>query len=285
MSEDDFDDGAMSRWLLDRRNPDGGWGYAPGKASRLEPTCWALLALDNIEPSVLTKWPDTGGLLRERRDDGFNVAFHALALITLTARKAQHASGNASLAAALERASGMALDVSPINRQDNRLQGWSWIAGTFSWVEPTAWALLSLKKWARAGGTVDVSRTAVGEKLLADRCCVQGGWNYGNSNMLGKELRPYVPTTALGLLALQQVSVPAVTRSLERLERFSCAEPSAVALSLAVLGLSAYGRPSTAARALLASRTSVTVEIGSVLGVGMSLSALRTGDRSGAFAL
>ncbi len=35
----------MRRALLSAANADGGWGYYPGKASRLEPTCWALLAL------------------------------------------------------------------------------------------------------------------------------------------------------------------------------------------------------------------------------------------------
>jgi hypothetical protein len=40
---------ADSHPLLDRlaalANPDGGWGYAAGKASHPEPTCLALLAL------------------------------------------------------------------------------------------------------------------------------------------------------------------------------------------------------------------------------------------------
>src|SRR5438105_856772 len=35
----------MRRALLSAVNADGGWGYYPGHASRLEPTCWALLAL------------------------------------------------------------------------------------------------------------------------------------------------------------------------------------------------------------------------------------------------
>ena len=63
--------------------------------------------------------------------------------------------------------------------------------------EPTAWSLVALRKCARAGLPVEVSRLNEGEMVLADRCCETGGWNYGNSNMLGKELRPYVPTTAL----------------------------------------------------------------------------------------
>ena len=156
-----------------------------------------------------------------------NFAFHALALLTLTARGVEHASGNATLATKLEAAKGIALDQSTINRQNNQLQGWSWIAGTFSWVEPTAWALLALKKRAAAGQRVDSARLSEAEALLVDRCCAQGGWNYGNANMLGKELRPYVPTTAIALLALQKTEQPAaavVEKSLAYLERAAPSE-------------------------------------------------------------
>src|SRR5690349_13320965 len=31
--------------LMTCATPTGGWAYYPGKASRLEPTCWAMLAL------------------------------------------------------------------------------------------------------------------------------------------------------------------------------------------------------------------------------------------------
>src|SRR5436309_15346841 len=35
--------------LAELAHPDGGWGYAPGQAAHLEPTCLALLAL-SLEP-------------------------------------------------------------------------------------------------------------------------------------------------------------------------------------------------------------------------------------------
>ena len=43
----------LRQQLLDGRNADGGWGYYRGRVSRLEPTCWALLALgvDEAPPS------------------------------------------------------------------------------------------------------------------------------------------------------------------------------------------------------------------------------------------
>src|SRR4051812_10556389 len=75
------------------RNLDGGWGYYAGKASRLEPTCWALLALAEADPEILTTWPVSDGLLRERRGGEVNFAFHALALTTMAARAVEHGAG------------------------------------------------------------------------------------------------------------------------------------------------------------------------------------------------
>ena len=77
--------------------------------------------------------------------------------------------------------------------------------------------------------------------MLADRCCVSGGWNYGNSNVLGKELSPYVPTTAVALLALQdRPALPEVARSLEWLAANWHRERSALALSLTLLAMQAH---------------------------------------------
>src|SRR6478736_1185162 len=129
MADPLFDSTTVQRRLLDGRNADGGWGYYAGKASRLEPTCWALLALRSADPSVLSRWPSAEGRLLERSGGEVNYAFHALALL--------------------------AMKDSTINRQDNKLQGWSWIDGTFSWVEPTAWGLLALRKLAATGHPVE----------------------------------------------------------------------------------------------------------------------------------
>ena len=77
-----------------------------------------------------------------------NYAFHGQALIVLRALSLEHAAGNRTLLAALQRVKGKGLPASTINRQDNSLQAWSWIDDTFSWVEPTAWCLLALKQWS-----------------------------------------------------------------------------------------------------------------------------------------
>jgi hypothetical protein len=276
---------ALGRSLRSGRNADGGWGYYPGKASRLEPTCWALIALRDVDPSVLAAWPAEDGLLRERHDGDVNFAFHALALLAMLARRVEHASGNAMLASRLQTAKGIVLDQSPNHKQNNQLQGWSWNAGTFSWVEPTAWALLALRKHAAAAAPTDPARLREAETLLVDRCCKDGGWNYGNANMLGKDLRPYVPTTAVALLALQKRDQPTVTKSVGYLEGAAVSECSAIALSLAVLALAAHGRPTAGPRALLAAQCGPTIDLGQQLGAAMALCALQKEAADDAFLL
>src|SRR5688500_2449007 len=199
--------GELKSFLLNGRNQHGGWAYQRRTATRLEPTCWALPAL-SARPTagveVLANWPARDGLLVERAHGSPNYAFHALALLTMRALNVEHTLGRPAVIGALQSVRGDNLPASEVNTQDNSLQAWPWIERTFSWVEPTAWCLLALKKWARSPGVhIEPERIETGERLLIDRCCATGGWNYGNSNMLGQQLKAFVPTTAIALLALQ----------------------------------------------------------------------------------
>ena len=78
------------------------------------------------------------------------------------------------------------------------LVGWPWVANTFGWVEPTAWALLALA----LAGKSDHPRAVEGRRLLEDRCLPEGGWNYGNKIVFKNTLMPFWDTTALATLAL-----------------------------------------------------------------------------------
>ena len=240
--------------LLRARNSDGGWAYAAGKRTRLEPTCWALLALATVDDQPvnverLRTWPQHDGWLLDLAGTPPNQAFNALAALTLL----QDPSGiqvARPILVNLLSAKGERYAQSDYSPQDNSLQAWSWVEGTASWVEPTAWSLLLLKK-LRGNGSLPREadeRIHVGEQLLLDRVCSVGGWNYGNAQVFGHDLWPYVPTTALALLALRDhPDLPAVTRSLEQMQSDLRTERSALAVALALVCLNTYGRPPGAA--------------------------------------
>lgn len=245
--------------LAGSRNADGGWGYYAGKTSRLEPTCWATLALatsgtnatppaDAARPflELARRWRHESGLLAE---GGLppNLASNGLAALILEQLRATASAGGAAaeeLRSAVARTFGARLLPAIYQRQNNRLRGWPWQEGTFSWTEPTSWCLLALKR-AR-GRLSDTERARIGEAeaLLVDRSCRPGGWNVGNSNVLGQELPPQVPTTAVAVLALQdRPTLPAVRAGLTYLQQAWPREPSGFGLSLAALALIAMGQP------------------------------------------
>jgi hypothetical protein len=273
------------------QNADGGWGYYRHKKSRLEPTCWAVLALTSTGQDAsaagkaLRQWPTRDGLLLERADGETNFGFHGLALLALQAAALEHRDGNRALLDGLQRVKGLALEPSSINRQDNSIQAWSWIDDTFSWVEPTAWCLLALKTCAQPWhARIDPVRLRDAERMLVDRSCRGGGWNYGNSNMLGKELAPYVPTTAVTLLALRDRGTePIVTEALAFLERHSTFERSATALGLASRALRAYGRDATAVHIALRQQLPITVALGNHAAAAAALYALMNADAPATF--
>jgi hypothetical protein len=246
-------------------NPDGGWGYFPGKAIRLEPTCWALLALldagtqapkdvrrETTALALLAARQGQQGLLVDVPGAPPNFAFNGLAAIVISRAvslgilKAPTTRLDLrALVAAIVAAEGVRFGGSGINRQNNVLAAWPWHEGTSNWVEPTAWCLSAVKKTATpVTDSTAAARLSEGDRMLADRCCSPGGWNDGNSNMLGKELSPYVLNSALGLLALQaRRALPEVARSIDWLTANWHTEPSASAVSLAMVAMEVFGRP------------------------------------------
>lgn len=236
------------------RNPDGGYGYYPNKRSRIEPTAWVALS-PSMDAGRALGWlveaQGTDGWIRDDRQAPVNYAFNALALLALLtdSRSAAHAE---RLGQALLQVKGVAYANSPAVRQDNSLQAWSWVDNTASWVEPTAYSLLAIKR-ARQQGLLTSSaatvraRIEVGERLLADRTCASGGWNYGNSQVFGSNLYAHGPTTALALIALQdRPTLPIVDSGLRFLASNAAAERSGFALSLASLCFRLFQRPTTA---------------------------------------
>ncbi len=122
---------------------------------------------------------------------------------------------------------------------DLSLIGWPWCAGTHSWVEPTAMALMVL---AREGKSAH-PRAVEGKLLLQDRAIPAGGWNMGNPIVFGTILRPIPAPTGLALLALASTGTPRefVGPSLAYLRDSLASTHAPVSLGWGLLGLRAWG--------------------------------------------
>jgi hypothetical protein len=255
-------------YLARTRNPDGGWPYLAGRQSRLEPTCWALLALEDADAAKLVgSWQNRSGLVIEPSSGAVNYAFNGLAAVALGQR---WPAMSAAIAAGLIARKGIKVAEHPAIKQNSSLQGWSWYDETFSWVEPTAWCMLALKKHGRnLQGTS--ARIDEAERLMADRACQGGGWNYGNTEVYGKHLYPHVPPTALGILAMQdRVQDSLVTAAVSVLTREAPREGSSVALALAWLALTTVKAPTADLAQRLEQRVDTALSVGNISAIAMT---------------
>jgi hypothetical protein len=251
--------------LIALQNPDGGWGAIQGRRSNTEATSLAVSALKSLDQQsgndrVIrgTTWlterqnPDGSWRLNDVATGGSWTT--ALAIIALSAfpehKKrvleaarwllVQEGSKPGILAILILWATGR----SNINRVNRDLVGWSWVPHSFSWVEPTSYALTALKKVRASLDAETVNeRIQQGEAMIYDRMCKGGGWNYGNSKVLDYALWPYPDTTAVALIALQdRAGDQANQESLQALRKTADEANSGLAASWAAICLSLYGQ-------------------------------------------
>jgi hypothetical protein len=212
--------------LLSAQNVDGGWGSVRGRRSNTESTSFAMMALESLHSKAFDQQLTAGlkWLVRYQRDDGswslndeaskqssWTTPLAVLALLSFqnqtqrTSRAvkwilAEEGMKPGWLASLLFRLSLGRKTV----ELDPYLSGWSWTPGAFSWVEPTSYCLMALKKSRPLLDATNAElRIQQGEALLYDRMCEKGGWNYGNSKVFGEALWPYPDVTAVALIALQ----------------------------------------------------------------------------------
>ncbi|GJL52880.1 MAG: hypothetical protein NPIRA02_00120 [Nitrospirales bacterium] len=120
---------------------------------------------------------------------------------------------------------------------DTLIPGWPWIDQTHSWVTPTSLSMLALT----VAGYGEHSRVTAGADLLLDRQLLTGGWNYGNSSVLGTQLRPFPETTGMALNALAgRVPREAVAPSLRYLQGCLPTLRTPLSLGWSILGLQAW---------------------------------------------
>jgi hypothetical protein len=256
--------------LVDLQQPDGGFGPLADRAARTEETALAALALSGDAAAKARVGAAVAWLARSQAEDGswpigadvpepsWATALAVLALTRLATEESRALAGARWLIEQEgRRASWLARLVQRYRsqrliEQDPSLRGWPWTTGASSWVEPTAYAILALGSLGARQPRGARSRIEEGQRLLYDRMCPDGGWNYGNSIVLDVPLEPYPDTTAIALLALRrQAGTSANQKSLEVLERLLEEHDSGLALSWSILCLDAYGRETAPLRVRL----------------------------------
>ncbi|HET8562884.1 MAG TPA: prenyltransferase/squalene oxidase repeat-containing protein [Candidatus Binatia bacterium] len=289
-------------FLLETQNADGGWGAAQGRRSNTEATGLAVLALESFKKSGTSKNAQRGidWLMERQNADGswpFNDTSKdgswstAIAILSLSLLPEHHgriikaarwAIGHE--ASRLGWLASLLLALSPeknASRVNLDLKGWPWTAASFSWVEPTSYFLIALKKLRpHLRGTKADERIRQGELMISDRMCEGGGWNYGNSKVLGESLWPYPDMTAVALVALQDHPEAEANRtSLRALQKMLKELDSGLALSWAIICFRLYGYEVTEWKTLLAKKFQKTGFVGETKTIALSLLAWGEGVR------
>ena len=265
--------------LRDGRAPDGGFGPLANQAAEPEPTSVATLALD--DPAG-RDWLAA----HQRRDGRFTVVpgpVESTAATALAALALGPGPARDRAVAVLPRLQARSTPTDRLVPHDPTTKGWGWTPTTFGWVEPTAWAVLALRHLRPTAPVV-----ADGMRLLADRECAGGGWNYGNRVVYGEVLEPFVQTTAAAVLALQGADPDIVARGRRILLEHAVQEQGGLSLALALAALRLTGEePPAAIEDALAARFAATAFLGDVTAIGWAalatgpgLGRLRLGSRS-----
>ncbi|MEK6234584.1 MAG: hypothetical protein N2C14_07715 [Planctomycetales bacterium] len=245
--------------LLGKRSA---WGYRPGGTLASEPTvlaCLGLLAAEQEPPSpetVKTVVAAADWLVGIQQPDGavgvsdllqkprWPTNLAALLWANLTSLKPTGSKYAAPLKKATDwllRTKGRTQARSKLFEHDPTIVGWPWVADTQSWIEPTCMAALALRRQNRG----DVARVQEGLRMIRDRALPSGGWNYGNTVVLGSELRPHPAPTGLALLALAGTSnVPPamINKACDYLLKTLRETKAARTLCWGLLGLRAWGK-------------------------------------------
>ena len=196
-------------------NADGSWGYLPGQPGKPEPTLLAAAAC--ATPALA--WLGANEL-------GWGRLMLPAALSAVPGAQTLRNDAVAWIRSHRATPSGP-LDPKQV-RLNGLLAGWPWADGLATFIEPTSYAMISLRS---AGFGADPG-VAEGELILLDRQCDDGGWNYGNPEVFETRLTSDLTTT--GWAAMAVTDPTSAARALAYLAT-AAQSPSASSLSLAVL--------------------------------------------------
>ena len=238
---------SMTRTILTRQISSYGFADLPSGTFRPDATAWALIVLrrQSVEAQRIKKARDR--LVDYQMLDGRVVispdhqdaywptplaimAWHGSTSHQKMSLKATHF---------LLRTTGVHWEKheDDVVGHDTSIPGWPWIDQTHSWITPTAMSMIALS----VAGFSGHERVTTAIRMLIDRQISTGGWNYGNTSVLGKTLRPFPETTGVALNALAgRVKRETVERSLEYLRDQVSTLRSPLSLGWTILGLAAW---------------------------------------------
>ncbi len=246
-------------FLRTTQNPDGGWGYFPGKQSWLEPTTYATLALDGAPGSdaalerawkLVRSWQTQDGSWRPsgQVQGGTWVTAHGVTLASVRGVYDDNVRRSVDWMLSVVGAEHNLLmrAASALHLLKTKLDvshaGWPWREGNAAWIEPTVHTLVALKKVAgKYRGAELERRVRDGEALVLSRRCSDGGWNCGNPNVLNFDLPSYPETTGLALVGLQGRSASELAGPLEVARRFREQTKSSLAKAWLTIALRCHG--------------------------------------------
>ena len=239
---------AVAQTILERALPNGGFAGRVGGEYMPDATAWAIMALTGSGAHGEVVSQARSRLAADQLDDGrvsispehpegfWTTPLAILAWQGASLYREQQTRAIRFLLETTGRHFKRKSD-SPMGH-DPAIRGWPWIANTHSMVEPTSTSILAL----RVSGHERHERVREAVRMLLDRQLRQGGWNYGNTIVYGKELYPFPETTGLALYALSGLAPrDEIRRSLEYLEARMKEVRTPRSLGWGLLGLHAWG--------------------------------------------
>lgn len=245
--------------LLRLRDRSGAWGYRTDRGPAAEATALAGLGLlscrtpsgSDAAAEAIKRGADWLGALQQADGSigvspdlphpGWPTAYGLLLWNILDLRPEARRRASTWL---LERKGALVEDgqglVRAIVGDDQSLLGWPWTAGTHSWLEPTAIAILALDREGLGGHP----RVEEGLRMILDRALPGGGWNYGNKSVFGHVLRPHPGPTGMALLAMAaragKTRPRSVNQAIDYLRKVLPEIRAPISLGWGVLGLRAW---------------------------------------------
>ena len=215
---------ALARELRALQRTDGGFSPAVAGESEVESTAVAALALGDPRARgwLDARQADDGGF---QELDGRRCGPAAVALAALTV------DGPERRLKALDYAIAQRGLQPPGASDPGRRSAWGWTTDARSTVEPTSRVLIATNVLTPADAKT--RREAI--RLLAERQCDDGGWNYGNASVNDVDLRGYAQTTAMALIGLQGGPEALVSSGLSFLRSHWRGEPGELTAAQALL--------------------------------------------------